>query len=133
MKKLSPEITIKLGGADRTIRFDFNLLVEAEEYLNFDKRKGDEKALDDPSRVSAWDGTLFAPLTSKKIVTLLWAGLLHDEEKLEIKEVGYWLSIDKVKELSGIFKEVAAEFAELASGLVGETKEKTENKTSSKA
>lgn len=111
MKKLSPEITLELGGTERHIRFDMNMLRDAENHLNYDWVREEPKAMDDPSRVSAFDQTLFEPMNADKALVFIWAGLLHEEEKLTIREVGHWLSID-----------VIVDFMKNSDSIIGELK-----------
>lgn len=68
---------LQIGGRKRTLRFDSNAIIEAQEATGCE---GLEAAL---MRAGSLDVRI--------IRALLWAGLLHQDEDLEIREVGSWL------------------------------------------
>lgn len=68
---------LQIGGKRRTLRFDANAFIEAQDATGCDSI---EDALN-----------LVARLDMRICRALLWAGLLHEDEDLAIADVGSWL------------------------------------------
>lgn len=70
-------IVIDIGGEERRIRFDVNALIDLEDALNIDIMERPESIVE-----------LFEKPTLRRIRTLLWAGLLHENPNLTLREAG---------------------------------------------
>lgn len=82
----APGGRIVLGGKERTLRFDFNALAELERETG----------------INALDGSVWTNPSVTITRALLWAGMLHEEPELTIREVGSWLRLDNVEEVIGL-------------------------------
>ncbi|MHB8171210.1 MAG: hypothetical protein ACYDG6_06675 [Thermincolia bacterium] len=77
-------VRLDLGDKQRTLRFDLNALILLEEKF------GD---------------ITFLPLDGKNIKlsavrTLLWVGLVHEDESLTEKEVGSWIDLNNMHQIT---------------------------------
>lgn len=83
IKRKATKITL-LDGVERTLRFTLNALAELEsEYGSVDDA--------------------FAQLEKGSVVALrfiLWAGLVHEDENLTVKQVGNLIDLDYMKDLT---------------------------------
>lgn len=71
---------IELGGTTRKVRFDLNAFIELE-----DKYGSIDLALKELDK-----GNI------KAIRTILWAGLIHEDENLSEKQVGKWVDFENL-------------------------------------
>jgi hypothetical protein len=72
---------LKIGGKSRLLRFDANAIIEA----------CDATGMDDLESIL----NAAAALNVRMLRALTWAGLLHEEEDLELREVGSWIGDGK--------------------------------------
>lgn len=79
--KQKNEVSIMLD-KKRTIRFTLNALAEIEDALGVPLSKLSE-----------------VELGVKTVRTMLWAGLLHEDETLTEKQVGNWVDFDNLEEV----------------------------------
>lgn len=79
--KQKNEVTIMLD-KKRTIRFTLNALAEIEDALNVPLSKLSE-----------------VELGVKTVRTMLWAGLLHEDETLTERQVGNWVDFSNLEEV----------------------------------
>lgn len=87
-------VKIVLNGQERTIRFDYNALCSFEQATG----KSFLKFVDDLEN----QGLLSMQLSDLR--ALLWAGLLHEDEKLKIADVGNLLNLDDVECIQTVVK-----------------------------
>lgn len=73
-------VPIEIGGKTRHLRYDMNALAAIEETLNI--------SLDQLEAVANRITTLRA---------LLWAGLLHEEPTLTLRDVGAWVDMEDIQ------------------------------------
>ena len=85
-------ITVRLGGAERRLRYDLNAIAEIGERLGIRVR------LD---RIR--EDLLGHPLPLSALRTLVWAGLLHEDPTLTETTVGSWITTDNVAEVLAAF------------------------------
>lgn len=104
-------VEIELGGAKRRIRFDFNAVVELEEYFN----KGIGAILNEEQ------------VGFRVMRAMYWAGMKTYNRKLTIEQVGKWLQeeVEGGKGLDELFEPVTE--ALKASGLLGEADDEQED------
>ena len=79
--KQKNEVSIMLD-KKRTIRFTLNALAEIEDALGVPLSKLSE-----------------VELGVKTVRTMLWAGLLHEDESLTERQVGNWVDFDNLEEV----------------------------------
>lgn len=91
--------TVDLGGRVRRLRYTFNALIELEDRLGVSLFGVNGGGLGDALR----------SLTAKKARTLVWAALLHEEPELTEQEVGDWITMTNLPDVSNA---VAAALAE---------------------
>ena len=72
-------IPIELGGKTRQLRYDFNALVALEDALDIS--------------ISEIGKLMSGSVRLKDLRSIVWAGLLHDNEEVTEKEVGGWLEL----------------------------------------
>lgn len=84
--------TIKLGGAERSLKYDLNAISEIGDRLDIKVRL---------SHVG--EDIMGTPLPLKAIRTILWAGLLHERPDLDEMEVGKWVDQDNMAEVMQFF------------------------------
>lgn len=84
--------TIKLGGAERSLKYDLNAISEIGDRLDIKVRL---------SHVG--EDIMGTPLPLKAIRTILWAGLLHERPDLDETEVGKWVDQDNMAEVMQFF------------------------------
>ncbi len=98
-------VEVELGGSIRRLRFDFNAIIDLEEY--FGKGIG---AIMSEEQVGF-----------RVMRALYWAGLKSYNRRVNIEQVGIWLQeeIENGKALDELFEPVTK--ALQASGLLGET------------
>ena len=73
-----------------------------------------------------FDGSLFDPINATKLRAIIWAGLLHEEEMLTVKEVGAWLSFDNMEEITEALTSFATQINPVADDTI-----KTKSKATS--
>lgn len=79
----APIVALDLGGEARALLLDFNALAELEE-------RG----------INLLGGFERNHLTAKNIRAIVWAACLHEEPNLTEKEVGSWLTPDRLEEVA---------------------------------
>lgn len=77
---------INLGGKERELRYDLNALAELE-----DAYGSIEEAFK-----KAQTGSI------KALRCIIWAGILHEDESLTERQVGKWLDIHSLNELTEV-------------------------------
>ena len=82
LNQARPGVKILLD-KERVLKFDFNAMEAVEEDLG----------------ISLFDGTFEWKGSARKIKTLLWACLLHEDETLTKKEVGSWIYPDNMERI----------------------------------
>lgn len=80
----APGVVVPLGGEERRLLLDFNALAELEE-------RG----------VNLLGGFARADLSAKNMRAIVWAACLRDQPDLTEKEVGAWLTPDRIEEVTG--------------------------------
>lgn len=97
-------VSVELGGVERKLRYDFNAIVELEEYFG----KGIGAILNEEQ------------VGFRVMRAMYWAGLKTYNRKLTIEQVGKWLQeeVESGKGLDELFEPVTE--ALKASGLLGE-------------
>ena len=83
-KKVKPEVKITLD-KERTLRFDLNAMVEFEEVTGKSLLSGKFKS---------------GKMTPRDLRVMLWACLMHEDESLTEKQVGSWVTVHNMKEIS---------------------------------
>jgi len=78
----APRIDIELGGKTRTLLLDFNALADFEEATGVNVLQ-----------------TGFDEFGARHMRALIWAGLLHEEPDVTIRQVGSWLSGANMKSI----------------------------------
>lgn len=73
---------LMLGEVERTLRYDLNALAELEDALGV--------PLSELGNIE---------MKIKNVRSILWAGLLHEDESLTEKEVGKHITIDNMEEV----------------------------------
>jgi hypothetical protein len=79
-------VRVNLGGRFRYLRYDFNALIALEEALGVP--------------ISQWKDIINEQMGVRTLRTLVWAGLLHEDENLSERDVGAVLDITKIDDLS---------------------------------
>jgi len=79
-------VKIHLGGRFHSLRYDFNALVALEDTLGIP--------------ISRWTDIISEQMGVRTIRTLVWAGLLHENEDITLKDVGEMLDISKLDDVS---------------------------------
>ena len=88
-------IKLVLGGKERRLSYDLNSIAEIGERLNI------------RVRLSSLGADLMErELPLRALRTLLWAGLVHEEPDLTEEEVGAWVTLDNVQEVTEYFFEL---------------------------
>jgi hypothetical protein len=91
---MSRGVTLNLGGKPRRLKYDLNAIAELGDRLEIQVR------LD-----HLQEDLLGVPLPFSALRLILWAGLIHDNPDLDIKEVGGWVDMDNMKEVAqGFFQ-----------------------------
>jgi len=101
---------VNLGGRDRRLRFDANALAAVEEVLG--------KPLHELFPAGE-EGAAAKQLGFREMRALLWAGLLHEEERLNLRQAGELLDLERLEEIMGRVTE-AVELAFPQTQLQGE-------------
>lgn len=83
------EVTVELGGKERKLIYDFNALAKAEEVTG----------------KSMLDGAVWQSPSATDLRAFIWAGLLRDDPNVTIQQVGSWLTIDTMSEITGYINE----------------------------
>jgi len=87
-------VTLKLGGKGRTLRYDLNAIAELGDRLEIRVR------LD-----HLQEDLLGVPLPLSSLRLLLWAGLIHEAKDLTPEEVGAWVDMENIAEVTqGFFQ-----------------------------
>jgi hypothetical protein len=89
LKKVRPAVTIVLD-KERHLLMDMNAMVSYEEATG--------KNILDPATIASFAKNP----TTKDIRALLWACLLHEDEMLTIKQVGKWVTPDRIKGITAL-------------------------------
>ena len=79
-------VQINLGGKFRYLRYDFNAIISLEDALGVP--------------ISQWKDVINAQMGVRTLRTLVWAGLLHEDETLTERDVGTMLDITKIDDIS---------------------------------
>ena len=86
-------VVLNLGGKERRVRYNLNAIAEIGDRLEI-KVRLDNLGAD----------LLGRELPLRALRTILWAGLIHEDESLTEKEVGGWVDQDNLSEvLEGFF------------------------------
>ena len=86
-------VVLNLGGKERRVRYDLNAIAEIGDRLDI-KVRLDNLGAD----------LLGRELPLRALRTILWAGLIHEDENLTEQEVGKWVGQDNMGEvLEGFF------------------------------
>lgn len=94
-KKVFP---LELGGKTRNVKFDLNAFIELE-----DKHGSIDLALEELDK-----GNI------KAIRTILWAGLLHEDDTLTEKQIGKWVDFANLGEVAeGLGKGLVASLPDM--------------------
>ena len=108
-------VVLNLGGKERRVRYDLNAIAEIGDRLDI-KVRLDNLGAD----------LLGRELPLRALRTILWAGLIHEDENLTEQEVGKWVGQDNMGEvLEGFFG--------LFGGIGAEEKEKPAKPKATKA
>lgn len=87
--KANPGVKISLD-KERTLKLDLNAMVAFEEVTGKSLMKGTFKSKD---------------MTPRDLRVMLWACLLHEDEELTEKQVGSWVTVGNLMEVTGKLNE----------------------------
>jgi len=79
-------VSIELGGKRRSLRYTFNSLVALEEEFGIP--------------IANFDKILGGTISLKQVRALLWAGLLHEDKSLRPEDVGEWIDISRLNDIT---------------------------------
>ena len=75
------------------------ILLDKERHLKFDLNA--MAAYEEATGESLLGGLAKESIGARQLRALLWACLIHEDEKLTLKEVGSWINTDNIEEISG--------------------------------
>jgi len=79
-------IAIELGGKQRHLRYDFNSLVALEDELGV--------------TVDKIESFVSGSVKLRDLRTLIWAGLVHEDDGITPKDVGAWIDFQNIEKIS---------------------------------
>lgn len=91
VNKARPEVKVTLGGKERTMVFDLNAMAAFEEATGKGLLDGSFKSSD---------------MTSGHLRTMLWACLISEDGALTREQVGSWVTMENILEITSKLNEV---------------------------
>lgn len=88
--KVNPGVKIALNGKERTLKLDLNAMVAFEEATGKSLMSGTFKS---------------SKMSPKELRAMLWACLIHEDEALTPQQVGSWITVGNLMEVTGKLNE----------------------------
>lgn len=106
-------VRLTLGGKERRLKYDLNAVAEIGDRLGLRIRLGHFE-----------EDLMGAPLPLKALRTLIWAGLVHEDQALTEEQIGGWVDQDNIREVMerffSVFGATSSVAQDLASKMMGD-------------